>query len=94
LHLQSDMLAASAPAAADWITRRRQGTTSALQAIEKLTKCKDMQDASQVQSEWLADEAKRLEADMRALGDQSLNLARAAERASREGVQAAAASAA
>jgi hypothetical protein len=94
LHLQSDMLDAAAPAAAAWITRRRQGTAAALQALDKLSKCKDMKDASQVQSEWLADETKRIEADMRAVGDQTLALARAAEKVSREGAHAATAAAA
>ena len=89
LHLQSEVLNAAAPAAAEWIDRRREGTAAALQTIEKLTRCKDAQEASQIQSEWMREETKRLEADVRALGDQTLLLTRAAEKASRQGAQAA-----
>ena len=93
LHLQSEMLNAAAPATAQWMERRREGTTAALASIERLTKCQDVQDATEVQNEWVKDEAKRLEADMRSFGEQTLFFARAAEKASRQATQAAAGSA-
>jgi hypothetical protein len=93
LRLQSEILNAAAPAAAQWLDRRREGTTAALDSIEKLKKCKDVRDASEIQSEWARDEAKRLEADMRSLSEQTLFLARAAEKATRQGAQSASGSA-
>jgi len=94
LHLQSEMLNAATPATAEWLDRRREGTTAALETIEKLAKCKDAQDASKVQSDWVKDETKRLEADMRAFGDQALLFTRAAEKVSQQQAQATARSAA
>ncbi len=68
LQWQADILKAAAPAAADWMTRRREGTAAALHALERLSACRDAKDASRIQSEWIEDETKRLETDMRALG--------------------------
>ena len=88
LRLQAEMLNAASPATADWVARRREGTADALNAIEKLCKCKDFQDASKVQTEWLKDESKRLEADLRALSDQTATFARAAQKAAQQGAAA------
>jgi hypothetical protein len=94
LRLQSEFLNAAAPAAAQWLDRRREGTTAALASIERLQKCRDVRDASEIQSEWVRSEAKRLEADMRSLSEQTLLVAQAAEKAARQGVQSASGSAA
>lgn len=67
LQWQADMLKAVAPAMADWVTRRREGTEAALHALERLCACEDIADASTIQTEWIEGEAKRLETDMRAL---------------------------
>lgn len=67
LQWQADMLKAAAPAMADWVARRREGTEAALQALERLCACADVADASKIQTEWIEGETKRLETDMRAL---------------------------
>jgi hypothetical protein len=64
LQWQADLLKAAAPAVTDWMTRRREGTEAALQALERLTACQDAKDASKIQTEWIEGETKRLESDM------------------------------
>ena len=53
LQWQADMLKAAAPATADWIARRCEGTEAALRALERLTACQDVEDASKIQGEWI-----------------------------------------
>jgi hypothetical protein len=89
LQLQSDALSMVAPATAEWMSRRREGTAAAIEAIERLSKSKDVQEATRVQSDWIKDESKRLEADMRALADQATLFVRVMEKASRSGTEAA-----
>jgi hypothetical protein len=67
LQWQADLLTSAAPAFADWMARRREGTEAALHALERLCACEDMADASRIQSEWIEGETKRLETDMRVL---------------------------
>ncbi len=67
LQWQADLLKSAAPALADWVARRREGTEAALHALERLCTCEDIADASKIQSEWIEGETKRLETDMRAL---------------------------
>lgn len=69
LQWQADLLKAVAPAAGDWMTRRREGTEAALLALARLTACQDAKEASKIQSEWVEGESKRLESDMRALSN-------------------------
>lgn len=72
LQWQADVLKAAAPAAADWMTRRREGTEAALQTLARLNACHDIKDASEIQNEWIEGETKRLESDMRALSSPAL----------------------
>ena len=81
LQWQADMLKAVAPAMADWVTRRREGTEAALHALERLCACEDVADASKIQAEWIEGETKRLETDMRALTDAAVVRRREAARA-------------
>ena len=67
-HWQADVLKTATPAAAEWMTRRREGAEAALQALERLCACHDAREVSKIQTEWVEDEQKRLEQDMRALG--------------------------
>jgi hypothetical protein len=83
LQWQADMLKAVAPTTADWITRRREGTEAALHALEQLCACHNVADASKVQNEWIEDEAKRLESDMRAFSDSAVLFSREAAKTSR-----------
>ncbi|HUK11253.1 MAG TPA: hypothetical protein VLX09_25530 [Stellaceae bacterium] len=68
LQWQADLLRAAQPAAADWMARRREGTEAALKALERLCACHDARDVSKIHNEWMEDEAKRLESDMRSVG--------------------------
>lgn len=88
LQLQSDALNTVAPAAAEWMNRRREGTAAAIEAIERLSKSKDVQEAAKVQSDWMKEETKRLEADVRAVTDQTALFVRVMETASRLGAEA------
>lgn len=81
LQWQADVLKSAAPAMADWVARRRQGTEAALHALERLCACEDMADASRIQSEWIEEETKRLETDMRAFADAALVRLRAPAKA-------------
>ena len=76
LQWQADVLKAVAPQTTDWMKRRREGTEAALHALEQLCACHNVAEASKVQNEWFEDEAKRLEKDMRALGDSTLLFSR------------------
>lgn len=69
LRWQADMLNALAPATTEWIARRRQGTESALRALEQLGNCTDASEYAKIQSDWAQEQAKRLEADFRFLTD-------------------------
>ncbi len=88
LQWQADMLKAVAPTATDWMMRRREGTEAALHALEQLCACHNVAEASKVQNEWFEDEAKRLESDMRALGNSTLLFSREASKTSRPAPQA------
>jgi hypothetical protein len=87
LQWQAELLKVAGPATADWMTRRREGTESALRALERLCACQDPNDASKIQSEWIAEESKRLESDMRALSSPTLFPPRVAAQASRHAAQ-------
>ncbi len=76
LQWQADVLKAMAPQTSDWMKRRREGTEAALHALEQLCACHNVAEASKVQNEWFEDEAKRLESDVRALGDSALLFSR------------------
>ena len=71
LRWQEELLKVAAPAAAEWFVRRREGTEAALKALGQLTACEDLQAAAKLQSDWVENEAKRLEADARAWSAQA-----------------------
>ena len=81
LQWQSDMLKAAAPAAAEWMSRRRDGAEAALQAIQRLCACESANDVARIQNEWMAEEAKRLESDFRSLASANPWGAKAGRRA-------------
>jgi hypothetical protein len=81
LQWQADLLKAAAPATAEWLTRRREGTAAALETLERLGTCQDIKEVSRIQSEWVEDETKRLETDMRVLGGLSFLWPREAAKA-------------
>jgi hypothetical protein len=78
LQWQADLLKSAGPALTDWMTRRREGTEAALHALERLCACEDLADVSKIQGEWIEEETRRLETDMRALAGAALIHARAA----------------
>lgn len=65
LRWQADLFQSAAPATADWMARRCEGSEFALQALQRLCACGDAQEAAKVQSDWVADETERLERDFR-----------------------------
>jgi len=69
LQWQADIMKTAASVTTDWLVRRREGAESALRALERLSACHDINEASKVQREWIADEAERLGSDIRALSD-------------------------
>jgi hypothetical protein len=89
LQLQLEALSVVAPAAADWMERRREGAAAAIDAIERLSASKDAQEAAKVQSDWMTAETQRLEADVRAAADHAALFVRAMEKASRTRTEAA-----
>lgn len=88
LQWQASMLNAAAPAMADWIERRREGTDAALKTVARLATCDDVSDASQIQREWLEGEMARLQSDMRALGQQAFLWSQESVKASQSAAQA------
>lgn len=76
LQWQADVLKTMAPQTTDWMRRRREGTEAALHALEQLCACHNVAEASKVQNQWLEDETKRLESDMRALSGSALRFSR------------------
>jgi len=87
LQCQQEMLKVAEPAAAEWFARRREGTEAALKTLGQLTSCGDFQEAAKLQRDWVESEAKRLEADARALGVQALPWSREAAEASSHAVE-------
>ncbi len=69
LRLQGDLLRATGPAISTWLDRRRDGTTAALDTLERLVACHDLTEAASVQQEWIEGAVSRLESDFRALTD-------------------------
>lgn len=67
LRWQAEVLDAVAPVASEWLARRREGTASALRAIERLRNCADVADCAKIQSDWAQEASKRLVADFRSL---------------------------
>lgn len=72
LQWQADVLKAAAPVTAEWLARRREGTESALGALQRLCACEDAEGAAKVQSDWVSSETKRLESDLRCLSGSAL----------------------
>ena len=66
LQWQAGLLSVAAPATADWFKRRREGTMSALNILERLASCQDGLDASKAQRQWIEEETRRLQEDWRA----------------------------
>jgi hypothetical protein len=72
LQWQSEVLKAAAPATAEWMERRREGTDAALRTFQRLCACEDANDAAKIQSEWVNDESQRLKSDLESLSSPAL----------------------
>lgn len=72
LQWQAYMLKAAAPVTAEWLARRREGAESAAEALQRLCACEDAEGAAKIQNDWISDETKRLESDLRCLGGSAL----------------------
>lgn len=49
LQWQADVLKVAAPAAADWMARRREETEATLSAVQQLCACEDPKEAARIQ---------------------------------------------
>jgi hypothetical protein len=87
LRAQSGMLKAVQPVATGWIERRRDAATAALDAIEKLTHCNDLQEAAAIHRDWLEGTMRRLDTDMHALADHAVALSQEAMSTTRYAAQ-------
>ncbi len=87
LRCQAGMIKAATPVASGWIERRREGANAALDAIERLATCNDLQEAASVHREWLEGSMKRLDADLHAIADHAVALSHEAVSATRYAAQ-------
>lgn len=87
LRCQAGMLKAAEPAATGWIERRRAAATAALDALERLAACRDLQEAASIQRGWLEESMKRFDSDLHALADQALALSQEAMSATQYAAQ-------
>jgi hypothetical protein len=87
LRAQSGMLKAVQPVATGWIERRRDAATAALDAIEKLSHCNDLQEAAAIQRDWFEGTMRRFDTDLHAMADQAVALSQEAMSATRYAAQ-------
>jgi hypothetical protein len=87
LRWQADMLKAAEPVAMGWFERQRGATHMALETIEKLSHCGDLNEAVSIQREWFDGAMKRLTADFETLTEQATSLSRDAVAATRNAAQ-------
>jgi Phasin protein len=87
LRAQTSLLKAVEPVATGWIERRREAATAAFDALEKLSRCNDLQELCSVQRDWFEATIRRLDTDMHALADQAVVLSQEAMSATRYAAQ-------
>jgi hypothetical protein len=87
LRCQAGFLKAAEPAATGWMERRRAAANAALDALERLSSCGDLQEAAAIQRNWLEESMKRLDSDLHALADHALAISQEAMSATRYAAQ-------
>lgn len=91
LRWQSDLLKVAEPAAMSWLERRRDGTTAALDALQRLARCTDIAEAAAIQRDWVDGMLKRLTSEITAFTEQTVALSQEAVAVTRSATQPAAA---
>ena len=87
LRAQTGLLKAVEPVATGWIERRREAATAALDALEKLSRCNDLQELCSVQRDWFEATIRRFDTDLHALADHAVALSQEAMSATRYATQ-------
>lgn len=72
LHCQAEILKAAEPVTSGWLGRRKEAANAALETLEKLTQCNDLNEAVSIHRDWLDGAMRRLESDMHALADHAV----------------------
>ena len=84
LQFQAELLKATTPGLTDWLNRRFEGLTAALQAVEKLATCREIGEAVAIHAEWLDGTIKRLDLDSQGLIAQALAVSQCTAGATRQ----------
>ena len=87
LRWQAEMLKATEPVAMGWFERQLDATYFALEKIEKLAHCGDLNEAVEIQREWFEAAGKRLTTEIEKLTEQATSLSREAVSATRDAMQ-------
>jgi hypothetical protein len=87
LRWQAEMLKAAEPVAMGWFERQLDATYFALEKIEKLAHCSDLNEAVEIQREWFESAGKRLTIELEKLTEQATSLSREAVSATRDAMQ-------
>jgi len=87
LRCQAGILKAVEPAATGWFERRRAAANAALDALERLSSCGDLQEAAEIQRNWVEESMKRLDSDLHAFADHALAISQEAMSATRYAAQ-------
>ncbi|MGB8274066.1 MAG: hypothetical protein WCF16_02220 [Alphaproteobacteria bacterium] len=75
LRAQAEILNGIEAMMSDWVKRRRQGNDAAIQAVEKMCACKDVNDMLVAYCDWLGGSVRRLSEDTAALSEKCVSLA-------------------
>src|SRR5215469_425211 len=87
LRWQAEMLKATEPVATGWFQRQLDATYFALEKIEKLAHCSDLNEAVEIQREWFEAAGKRLTIELEKLTEQATSLSREAVSATKDAMQ-------
>jgi predicted nucleic acid-binding Zn-ribbon protein len=87
LQMQSEMLKATEPALTSWMRRQREGLDAAMKALERLTECKDMNEAATIQREWADQQMKRWSTEVQAVTEQAMALSQSGLTAARQAAE-------
>ena len=90
LQWQADALKTIEPLMKGWLERRREATAATMDTIDRLTRCGDLAEAAQIQSEWIDGAIKRLNTDFQTLTEHAMSLSQEAVTVSRRAAQSAA----
>jgi hypothetical protein len=87
LRCNAGMLKAAEPIASGWLERRREAATAALDVMDRLSGCSDVQQIAAIQREWLDGAMRRIDSDLHAIADHAAALSHEAVSATRYAAQ-------